>query len=940
MKMEELKNDIKDLRRQTWDEASFIPEVRLLGLMTRERLRAACEDYLNPAHREDIIDRIYTGARKVFAILVTLDQPELIINFFRHDQFQSRLDHSLPFQPSLLEKILPPRHSVTDFDERQWEFCPLYLSESGIRRSLRKRTVLPFIHNEKVAEGGFGTAYDVAIDDASHGLDRVGSRSSGPLRVIRKQIQSHVDDHETELQNLLLLKLLRHPCIVRLLSAYSLKHEHNLLFEKACDGDLDNLITHERSPSFENDETLLIALVGLTSAIHNVHDYSAHEYDLSLIGCHHDVKLKNVLVDGDRFLLADFGLSRFKLQSDGSTTPYRIRGGYEIAPECQSLDEDQDDRFIHRSSDIWSLGCIIAYILVYMKRGPAGIESFKKARKFGLRQKTLYYFHCGDKENEKMHAWLRELEAECALSERMLMQLVRAILVLAPEQRPSAGDVTAALKFVALQKLAQGITRKFESIDTKVSADQARTELSIEAKRFLSWQWSLGLIENDQHPTQSFKLLDGCQDFEGTVASLTELQQVFANFAPSFDNILRRLVLPIRQLNSSLSGFLHIDKAASAKDFLETELLRTNSLEFLSSLAQYNSVDGMNDIFETKQKTLRIQSGDRISEVVVEMSLESGTIDQLDDIKHGNAADDIQYNKHESILIEWKGYDDPVRRESLKPRIQAIASLLHSIPSNPRFRNLQCQGYHHNVRRPAFGLVYSVPRADDVGQTHIQTLQDYLQKGEYSRRYRPSLGDRFQLAHNIVLAILEFHKVSWFHRSLSASNVIFVCGSRHPRSLALANPWIVGFMHSRPNEETAFTEGPGPNADDKDYSHPDYLENDRRFEPWFDYYSLGLILFEIGVWKSLHAMTEKGGTPREMLIKLSETWTPDLRMGAGVEYTNCVQVCLDGSLAIPSVVSSGEAEQPRAEEDRNAAAYMRFSTQVVQVLARLAEYSI
>ena len=679
---------------------------------------------------------------------------------------------------------------------------------------------------------------------------------------------------------------------------------------------------------------------GLTSAIHNVHDYSARKYDLSLIGCHHDLKLKNVLVDGNRFLLADFGLSRFKLQSDGSTTPYRNRGGYEIAPECQSFDDDQGERFVHRSSDIWSLGCIIAYILVYMKRGPTGIESFKQARKFGPPQKILYYFHCGDKENERMHAWLRELEAECALSEKMLMQLVRAILVLAPERRPSAGEVTAALKFVALQKLAQGITRNFDSIATKVRADHARIELSIETKRFLSWQWSLGLVDNNQQPTQSYKVLDGCQDFEGTVACLTEAQQVFANFAPSFDNISRRLVLPIKQLNSSLFGFLHNDKTASAKDFLETELLRTNSTDFLSSLAQYNSVDGMNDVFETKEKTLRTQSADRISEVELEMSLESAILDQLCDVKHRNKTHDIQYNEHEMVLVEWKGYEDPVLREALKPRIQAIASLLHSIPSNPRFRNLQCQGYHHDVRRCAFGLVYSVPRADDGSHTHIQTLQDYLEKGQTSRRYRPSLGDRFQLARDIVLAILEFHKVSWFHRSLSASNVIFAFRSGHLRSRPLANPWIVGFMHSRPNEKTAFTEGPGPDSDDKDYSHPDYLENDERFEPWFDYYSLGLILFEIGAWRPLHVMTKRGRTPREMLIQLSEDCMPDLRMGAGVEYSKCVQVCLDGSLAIPSLVPSGDAGQLRAEEDRNAEAYVRFSTQVVQVLTRLADYSI
>jgi serine/threonine protein kinase len=55
------------------------------------------------------------------------------------------------------------------------------------------------------------------------------------------------------------------------------------------------------------------------------------------IGCHQDLKPGNILVDGDTFLLADFGLSRFKESIEGSYTSYKSVGGYYVAPECEDF---------------------------------------------------------------------------------------------------------------------------------------------------------------------------------------------------------------------------------------------------------------------------------------------------------------------------------------------------------------------------------------------------------------------------------------------------------------------------------------------------------------------------------------------------------------------------------------------------------------------------
>lgn len=119
-------------------------------------------------------------------------------------------------------------------------------------------------------------------------------------------------DYELELRNLSILNHLRYPNILELLSAYTYDGRHNLAFSCARGGDLAPFLPNERPPYFEADESLVVALAGLASAIEQVHFFAAHTIKLSLIGCHHDLKPGNVLVDNSPFMLADFGLSKLR----------------------------------------------------------------------------------------------------------------------------------------------------------------------------------------------------------------------------------------------------------------------------------------------------------------------------------------------------------------------------------------------------------------------------------------------------------------------------------------------------------------------------------------------------------------------------------------------------------------------------------------------------
>lgn len=68
----------------------------------------------------------------------------------------------------------------------------------------------------------------------------------------------------------------------------------------------------------------------------------------------------------------------------------------------------------------------------------------------------------------------------------------------------------------------------------------------------------------------------------------------------------------------------------------------------------------------------------------------------------------------------------------------------------------------------------------------------------------------------------------------------------------LPKPYFIGFNHSRPNSKNAFTDKPPRVPEEWDYQHPQYANSSGvRFRAEFDYYSIGLVLLEIGLWMRL-----------------------------------------------------------------------------------------
>ena len=213
-------------------------------------------------------------------------------------------------------------------------------------------------------------------------------------------------------------------------------------------------------------------------------------------------------------------------------------------------------------------------------------------------------------------------------------------------------------------------------------------------------------------------------------------------------------------------------------------------------------------------------------------------------------------------LMESKTYkeyhSDQTTATELQVRLEEITSILRRFHAADKFRVLPCAGFYQDPSTFSFGLVYRYPHyVGALANIEVMTLRLALEKSQDRKDLEPSLGQKFQLAQTLVDSILQFHTVSWFQKSISSYNVVFFHERKRSWLDRISDPFFVGYLHSRSKAVDAFTEGPTEDTHHRDYQHPEYRARRSRFRTEYDYYSLGLILLEIGLWKPLDEIFER-----------------------------------------------------------------------------------
>ena len=262
------------------------------------------------------------------------------------------------------------------------------------------------------------------------------------------------------------------------------------------------------------------------------------------------------------------------------------------------------------------------------------------------------------------------------------------------------------------------------------------------------------------------------------------------------------------------------------------------------------------------------------------------------------------YTKRQ-VAVEWREYCKDIavaEEDDVLTRVEAIASLasqLSGLSESMRSTVFDCLGFIHEPSRARVGFVYGFPN----GMQNPTTLNNIL--GLYAQDrigFHPGVGSIFKLAYKIADCLHAVHCVGWLHKNLSSHNIAVFPTSFEANNVgsgSIRGSFVTGFQNNRPDELGQYSVGPN---EEGLYRHPSYQPNNsepegRGFRRAYDYYGLGLVLLEIGLWKPLWMIrrAHKDLSAELLRQKITKKYVTQLEAFVGEVYQNAVMACLDGS---------------------------------------------
>ncbi|KAL8791323.1 MAG: hypothetical protein Q9195_005942 [Heterodermia aff. obscurata] len=720
------------------------------------------------------------------------------------------------------------------------------------------------------------------------------------MQVVQKRFHPRANKqaYEREVRNLCILSSKPHENIVPLLSAYIHGNSFNLLFPLITHGSLDNVFRSDVPSAWEimkSEEALVMAIAGLASALASLHGFTFD--NLHLAGSHRDIKPANILVDGQRLLLADFGLSRIvEDQQPSSSTAPNIAGDF-IAPEYEDREFIRNP--IGRASDIWAFGCVILMLLMFYNEGKAGLARLKAERRQDNPQYTHYCFHDYDRPNIGVEAIFNRIALDSSPLSQGLLFLVRQMLVIDTVTRLKASLVDKYLRSLAIYTRSTSV---WEDYNKAYDRENSNISIFVERIRFQGWR-SAAKVEVSDFPALS-KTFAGasCSDFHTIMNHLQALRQFFSMQGS-------RTFLPIRARNDRLLETLDDARHTSAVAYADYVLLSSSKGWWLSNL-QTISVEALDERTESKV-AIRRQVLDHFKAPATSGGHFHVELSALEPLPQTGKASKVRFFSKtgpkkvpEIVLAEESSHfsRDTTKpafsqnQDSTKVRLQETAELLTLSANNNLFKVLRCRGYYYDPLKLRSGLLYELPQNPLSNLRSTITLREIL----HSSDHQWLLGDRFRLAHSLALALFELHSVSWLHHNISASNVIFFYhepeGITDPQSF-----FFIGFAQSRADNDLTESNGPALEFNEEDhYVHPEYMGRRHGFHAQYDYYAFGILLLEIAFWQiysEFAPVTSPGCATTQSRINAITSLLPKVGVLMGQPYQQSVLACLDGTFS-------------------------------------------
>jgi hypothetical protein len=252
-----------------------------------------------------------------------------------------------------------------------------------------------------------------------------------------------------------------------------------------------------------------------------------------------------------------------------------------------------------------------------------------------------------------------------------------------------------------------------------------------------------------------------------------------------------------------------------------------------------------------------------------------------------------------SVLAEIKPLPENVSEDDERS-ILHLAQVL-ALSSGTDLCTIPLRGFLRLEQENAYAFVFDYPAgAADVPPT---TLFDLIRR-PHAVSPGLSLPQRFRVAQGIAKSLNALHADSWVHKSFRSRSIVFF--RNQDRSLQ-EDPYMVSFEYSRStNTATSWTYD--DDAEKNLYRHPlRQRPPQKAFNQMHDLYALGVVLLEIGLWRTISSVKEQAQAALdagEMLDPetLSEYYVStaqrDLPHNMGEAYATAVVTCLRGSFGV------------------------------------------
>ncbi|KAH6977241.1 hypothetical protein BKA56DRAFT_587963 [Ilyonectria sp. MPI-CAGE-AT-0026] len=274
------------------------------------------------------------------------------------------------------------------------------------------------------------------------------------------------------------------------------------------------------------------------------------------------------------------------------------------------------------------------------------------------------------------------------------------------------------------------------------------------------------------------------------------------------------------------------------------------------------------------------------------------------------------------ILVEWRDAFMDGRQQSTEARLDGLHDLLHAMYTaetdstelaswseakrQVEFGVLECLGWTRtSASYDRLGLVFKLPTQ------HLprpKSLNSVIEIARQQKKQAPPLGKRFDMAFGVASAMANIVAVGWLHRAVRSENMLSLDGQS-------SRVFLIGFTYSRPDDpsqefsnlpqqpdweryrplKTSPSRSEDGNSSDEEDNQGDKSDSETKTSTFgtaaADMYGLGVVLIEIGLWRTARSLAKDANQFRTSRMK---EFFEQLSPRCGDVYCDVIRRCLDG----------------------------------------------